>query len=167
MSEFGGLWKHENNHHALVPPTTECGSPPSGGGIKSGHMCYPSYGGTQQRKWTALRFQTGARHQEGPAPPPFGPSTEKEIICSVQSSCAEQCRRICLGDVAQWLVRRRNSNPKILGSIPWQVKGETQFFFCSSESAPVQICLFLYPPSCVRHAPKFVLKTPYLDSFGA
>ena len=20
MSEFGGLWKHENNHHALVPP---------------------------------------------------------------------------------------------------------------------------------------------------
>ena len=22
MSEFGGLWKHENNQHALVPPKT-------------------------------------------------------------------------------------------------------------------------------------------------
>ena len=24
MSEFGGLWKHENNQHALVPLKTEC-----------------------------------------------------------------------------------------------------------------------------------------------
>ena len=34
MSEFGGLWKHENNQHALVPPKTECGCP-NGGGIKT------------------------------------------------------------------------------------------------------------------------------------
>ena len=27
MLEFGGLWKHENNQHALVPPKTECGFP--------------------------------------------------------------------------------------------------------------------------------------------
>ena len=46
MSEFGGLWKHEHNQHALVPPKTECGCP-SGGGIKNGHIRYPSYGGTQ------------------------------------------------------------------------------------------------------------------------
>ena len=47
MSEFDGLWKHENNQHALVPPKTECGCP-SGGGIKKGHIRYPSsYGGTQ------------------------------------------------------------------------------------------------------------------------
>ena len=46
MSEFGGLWKHENNQHALVPPKTECGCP-SAGGIKNGHIRYPSYGGTQ------------------------------------------------------------------------------------------------------------------------
>ena len=42
MSESGGLWKHENNQHALVPPTMECGCP-SGGGIKNGHILY---GGT-------------------------------------------------------------------------------------------------------------------------
>ena len=33
MSEFGGLWEHENNQPALVPPKTECDCP-SGGGIK-------------------------------------------------------------------------------------------------------------------------------------
>ena len=49
MSEFGGLWKHENNQHALVPPKTECGCP-SGGGIKHGHIRYPSYGGTQKER---------------------------------------------------------------------------------------------------------------------
>ena len=49
MSEFGGLWKHENNQHILVPPKMECGCP-SGGGIKNGHMCYPSYGGMQRKK---------------------------------------------------------------------------------------------------------------------
>ena len=27
MSEFCGLWKHEHNQHALVPPKTECGCP--------------------------------------------------------------------------------------------------------------------------------------------
>ena len=27
MSEFGGLWKHENNQHTLVPPKTECACP--------------------------------------------------------------------------------------------------------------------------------------------
>ena len=37
MSEFGGLWKHENNQHALVPLKTECGCP-SGGGMKNGHI---------------------------------------------------------------------------------------------------------------------------------
>ena len=25
MSEYGGLWKNENNQHAIVPPKTECG----------------------------------------------------------------------------------------------------------------------------------------------
>ena len=49
MSEFGGLWKHENNQHALVLPKTECGCP-SGGGIENGHVRYPSYGGTQKEK---------------------------------------------------------------------------------------------------------------------
>ena len=33
MSEFGGLWKHENNQHALVLTKMECDCP-SGGGIK-------------------------------------------------------------------------------------------------------------------------------------
>ena len=42
MSEFGGLWKLENNQHALVPPKTECGCP-IGGGITNGHIRYPSY----------------------------------------------------------------------------------------------------------------------------
>ena len=27
MSEFSGLWKDENNQHALVPPKMECGCP--------------------------------------------------------------------------------------------------------------------------------------------
>ena len=49
MSEFGGLWKHENNQHALVPTKMECGCA-SGGGIKNGHIRYPSYGGTQKKK---------------------------------------------------------------------------------------------------------------------
>jgi hypothetical protein len=49
MSEFGGLWKQKNNQHALVPPKTECGCP-CGGGIKNGHIRYPSYGGTQKKK---------------------------------------------------------------------------------------------------------------------
>ena len=39
MSEFGGLWKHENNQHALVPAKTECGCP-CGGGIENGHIRY-------------------------------------------------------------------------------------------------------------------------------
>ena len=49
MLEFGGLWKHENNQHALVLPKTECGCP-SAGGIENGHIRYPSYGGTQEKK---------------------------------------------------------------------------------------------------------------------
>ena len=49
MSEYGGLWKHKNNQHALVPPKTECGCS-SGGGIKNCHILYPSYGGTQKNK---------------------------------------------------------------------------------------------------------------------
>ena len=47
MSEFGGLWKHENNQYALVPLKTECG-----GGIKNGHTRYPSFGGMQKNKTT-------------------------------------------------------------------------------------------------------------------
>ena len=49
MSEFGGLRKHENNQHALVPPKTECGCP-SGGGIRNGRIRYPSYGATQKER---------------------------------------------------------------------------------------------------------------------
>ena len=37
VTEFGGLWKHKNNQHALLPPKTECGCP-SGGGIQNGHI---------------------------------------------------------------------------------------------------------------------------------
>ena len=50
MSEFGGFWKHKNSQHALVLPKTECGCP-SGGGIKNGHIRYPSYGGTQKKRY--------------------------------------------------------------------------------------------------------------------
>ena len=39
MSEFGGLWKQENNQHALVPPKTECGCP-SGEGMKNSRIRY-------------------------------------------------------------------------------------------------------------------------------
>ena len=46
MSEFGDLWKHENNQHALVPLKTECGCR-GGGGIKNGHMRYPP---TEERR---------------------------------------------------------------------------------------------------------------------
>ena len=46
MSEFGGIWKHENKQQAVAPLKTECGCP-SAGGIKNGHILYPSYGGTQ------------------------------------------------------------------------------------------------------------------------
>ena len=49
MSEFGGLWKHENNQRSLVPPKTECGCP-SGGGVQNGHIRYPFYGGTQKER---------------------------------------------------------------------------------------------------------------------
>ena len=49
MSEFGGLWKDEINQHALVLPKTECGCS-SGGGIKNGHIRYPSYGGMQKER---------------------------------------------------------------------------------------------------------------------
>ena len=50
MSQFDGLWKHENNQHALVPLKTECGCP-SGGGIKNGHIyATSSYGGTQKKR---------------------------------------------------------------------------------------------------------------------
>ena len=51
MSEFGGLWKHENNQLALVvvPPKTECGCL-SGGGIKNGHIHYPSQSPMEERR---------------------------------------------------------------------------------------------------------------------
>ena len=50
MSKFGGLWKHEYNQHALVPPKTEyrCRS---GGGIQNGDIRYPSScGGTAEEE---------------------------------------------------------------------------------------------------------------------
>ena len=53
MSEFCGLWKFENNQHALVPPKTECGLPKWRSGIKNGHIRYPLlmfYGGTQKER---------------------------------------------------------------------------------------------------------------------
>ena len=49
MSEFGGLWKHENNQHALVPPKTECGCP-SGGGIKNSHIHYLLWRNAERKK---------------------------------------------------------------------------------------------------------------------
>ena len=49
MSEVDGLWKHENNQRALVPPKMECGCP-NGRGIQNGHICYSSYGRTQKKK---------------------------------------------------------------------------------------------------------------------
>ena len=49
MSEFGGLWKQKKIQHALVSPKTECGYS-SGGGIKDGHIRYPSYGRAQKKK---------------------------------------------------------------------------------------------------------------------
>ena len=53
MSELGGLWKHKNNQHALVPPKMECGCP-SGGEIKNGHLCDPPYGGTQKKSTSVV-----------------------------------------------------------------------------------------------------------------
>ena len=39
MSEFGGLWKYENNQHALVPLKMESNvAAQNGGVIKNGHM---------------------------------------------------------------------------------------------------------------------------------
>ena len=40
MSEFGGLWEHENIQHAYVPPKTACGCP-SDGGIKTATYAIP------------------------------------------------------------------------------------------------------------------------------
>ena len=41
---------NKNNQYALVPSKTELGCP-SGGGIKNGHIRYPSsYGGTQKKR---------------------------------------------------------------------------------------------------------------------
>ena len=50
MWEFGGLWKHEHNQHALVLPKTECGCP-SGGGLKNAHIRYPSYLDLDWLRW--------------------------------------------------------------------------------------------------------------------
>ena len=59
MSEFGELWKHENNQHALVPPKTKCGCP-SGGGIENGYIRYPSEGSTY-----SLRGHSTPKQGEG------------------------------------------------------------------------------------------------------
>ena len=65
MSDFGGLWKHDNTQHALVPPKTECGCP-SGGGIKNGHIRYPSYEGTQkERKKTTSNTSFNLKFKKG------------------------------------------------------------------------------------------------------
>ena len=61
MSECGGLWKHENNQHAIVPPEMECGCP-SGGGIKNSHIHYPSYGGKQKGSQHHLYTAVDAQH---------------------------------------------------------------------------------------------------------
>ena len=62
MSEFGGLWKHKNLQHAFVPPKMDCGCP-SGGGVKNGHIRYPSYGGMQKKKKKIL-----GTHHTNPSP---------------------------------------------------------------------------------------------------
>ena len=49
MSEFGGLWKHENNQHALYPRRRNVAAQVDGG-IKNGHIRYPSYRGTQKKR---------------------------------------------------------------------------------------------------------------------
>ena len=59
MSEFGVIWKHENNQHALAPPKMECGCP-SGGGIKNGHIRYPI---KEHRKEGHLKYQS--KHTRG------------------------------------------------------------------------------------------------------
>ena len=38
------------------PPKTECGCP-SGGGIKNGHIRYPSYGGRQKERQEKIQVQ--------------------------------------------------------------------------------------------------------------
>ena len=49
MSEFSGLWNHENIRHSLVPPKTEYGCL-SGRGITNGHIRYPFYWGTEKKR---------------------------------------------------------------------------------------------------------------------
>ena len=67
MSEFGGLWKHANNQHALVPPKTECGCP-SGEGIKNGHLRYPSKSNrTTQKKHVYQKNLPHRAHFKSPA----------------------------------------------------------------------------------------------------
>ena len=61
MLEFGGLWKHENNQHALVPPKTECNvAAQEAGELKTVTYATPSNVGTQkERKKEKKKSQKG------------------------------------------------------------------------------------------------------------
>ena len=64
LDEFGGLWKHGNNQHALVPLKTECGCP-RGRGIKNGHIRYPSDGRMQKKENTNKQTNKNSRPLTG------------------------------------------------------------------------------------------------------
>ena len=49
MSELGGLWKHENHQHALVPPKTERVAAQVAEELTAVTYATPSYGGTQKK----------------------------------------------------------------------------------------------------------------------
>ena len=50
MSEFGGLWKHKNNQHALCTPEDGMWLPKVAEELNNGHIRYSSYGGTQKER---------------------------------------------------------------------------------------------------------------------
>ena len=56
MSEFDGLWKHENNQHAFVPPKTNVAAQVAPEEFKNGH---PSYGGTQKKREKKRSCESG------------------------------------------------------------------------------------------------------------
>ena len=49
MSEFGGLWKHRNNQHALVPQRQNVAAQEVAVELKMVTYATPSYGGTQKK----------------------------------------------------------------------------------------------------------------------
>ena len=51
MSEFGGLWKHVNNQHVLVPPEDGMWLHKWRRNFKNGHIRFPLlYEGTQKKR---------------------------------------------------------------------------------------------------------------------